>query len=144
MTDRYPIALPGGGAGGDIPDSPEDIGAAPAVHTHDEGDVDGLTAALAGKADSGHDHDGDYAAAGHTHSAAQVTGLAAVATSGAYSDLSGTPAIPDSPDDIGAAAASHTHTAAQVSGLAISDISGLQSALEALDQRLTALETEES
>lgn len=41
-----------------------------------------------------HNHDGVYAPASHTHSAAQVTGLAAVATSGAYSDLSGTPSIP--------------------------------------------------
>src|SRR5690606_7609760 len=41
-----------------------------------------------------HDHDEDYAAAGHTHTAGEVSGLAAVATSGAYSDLSGTPSIP--------------------------------------------------
>ncbi len=31
------------------------------------GDVEGLTAALAGKAAAGHDHDGVYAAAGHHH-----------------------------------------------------------------------------
>lgn len=51
----------------------------------------------------------------HTHTAAQVTGLATVATSGSYSDLSATPSIPSTPGDVGAAPASHTHTAAQVS-----------------------------
>ena len=106
MADRYPIANTGG-ASGPIPDSPDDIGAAPAEHTHEQGDVDGLAAALSGKADAGHDHDSDYAAAGHDHD-------------GDY------------------AVVGHTHS------LDISDIAGLQSALEALDQRLTALETEES
>jgi len=51
-----------------------------------------------------------YPPSSHTHSASQVTGLAAVATSGDYTDLSGTPAIPSSPGDIGAAPASHSHS----------------------------------
>lgn len=38
-----------------------------------------------------------------------TSGLADVATSGSYADLSNKPTIPDSPDDIGAAATSHTH-----------------------------------
>lgn len=38
-----------------------------------------------------------------------TSGLADVATSGSYADLSNKPTIPDSPDDVGAAAASHTH-----------------------------------
>lgn len=38
----------------------------------------------------------------HTHPAAEVTGLATVATTGAYADLTGKPTIPDSPDDVGA------------------------------------------
>ena len=43
--------------------------------------------------------------ASHSHTAAQVTGLAKVATTGAYADLTNKPTIPDSPDDIGAAPA---------------------------------------
>ena len=38
-----------------------------------------------------------------TQAASTITGLATVATSGSYADLTGTPTIPDSPDDIGAA-----------------------------------------
>lgn len=49
--------------------------------------------------------------------------LSTVATSGAYTDLTGKPAIPDSPDDIGAAAATHSHTEAQVTGLT-TDLAG--------------------
>lgn len=37
-----------------------------------------------------------------TQAASTVTGLATVATTGAYADLTGQPVIPDSPDDIGA------------------------------------------
>lgn len=51
----------------------------------------------------------------HTHTAGEVTGLSAVATTGAYADLSGTPSIPSAPGDVGAAPASHTHTAADIS-----------------------------
>lgn len=46
------------------------------------------------------DHDGRYTPS---------TQLADVATSGAYTDLSGRPTIPTSPDDIGAADAAHSH-----------------------------------
>ncbi len=38
-----------------------------------------------------HDHDGTYTKPGHTHGTGDITGLSKVATSGAYSDLSGTP-----------------------------------------------------
>lgn len=54
--------------------------------------------------------------------AVQPGQLAAVATSGAYADLTGKPSIPDSPDDIGAAAAVHGH--------AIADVTGLQTVLD--------------
>jgi hypothetical protein len=37
---------------------------------------------------------GSYAASSHTHTASQVSGLATVATSGSYSDLSDKPTIP--------------------------------------------------
>lgn len=74
------------------------------------------------------------AASTHTHTASQVSGLADVATSGDYNDLSNKPTIPSlsgyatqtwvngqidaiTPASIGAAKASHTHTASQVSGL---------------------------
>lgn len=40
----------------------------------------------------------------HTHPASQVTGLAAVATSGSYSDLSNQPSIPENAADVGAIA----------------------------------------
>lgn len=74
------------------------------------------------------------AASTHTHIASQVSGLADVATSGDYNDLSNKPTIPSlsgyatqtwvnsqidaiTPASIGAAKASHTHTASQISGL---------------------------
>ena len=56
--------------------------------TQEIGTVSGLQAALDGKQASG-----SYAAASHTHTAGQVSGLATVATSGAYSDLSGKPTL---------------------------------------------------
>lgn len=67
----------------------------------------------------------------HNHSASDITsGLATVATTGAYSDLSGKPTIPDTHDDIGAAASSHTHTAAEItSGLATVATTGAYSDL---------------
>lgn len=85
------------------------------------------------------------AAASHTHPAAQVTGLAAIATSGSWADIVGGPTASIVPGydlaatasagtavnyaradhthklptaaQVGAAAATHTHTAAQVDGL---------------------------
>lgn len=50
-----------------------------------KGTSSGITAATAGT---------DFAAASHTHTAGNITGLATVATSGVYNDLSGKPAIP--------------------------------------------------
>lgn len=55
--------------------------------------------------------------------------VATVATSGAYSDLTGRPSIPSNPGDIGAAPANHTHTASDVSGLATVATSGSYSDL---------------
>lgn len=43
--------------------------------------------------------------------------LATVATTGVYTDLTGRPSIPDSPDDVGAAPVAHTHIAASVTDL---------------------------
>lgn len=68
----------------------------------------------------------------HTHTAGDVTGLAAVATSGSYDDLSDTPTIPSAPGDVGAAPASHTH--------AIEDVTGLQAVIDDLTTRIEALE----
>lgn len=45
------------------------------------------------------------AAASHTHTSGQVSGLATVATTGAYSDLSGRPSIPSTAAAVGAVAA---------------------------------------
>lgn len=45
-----------------------------------------------------------------TQDASTISGLAAVATSGAYSSLTGAPAIPDTADDVGAVPASKTVT----------------------------------
>ena len=89
MVQRYPIAS-GSGAAGDIPDSPDDIGAAPAEHDHAQVDVTGLAAALSGKSDASHTHanlatDSELttglagkANSTHTHVMADVTDLAAV------------------------------------------------------------------
>ncbi len=93
--------VPGGGGGGaGLSDAnPAALGATAAPgtgvlasrddHVHPRptpGDIGAATAAQGATADS----------------AVQPGGLAPVATSGAYADLSGRPAIPDSPDDIGA------------------------------------------
>jgi hypothetical protein len=59
-----------------------DIGAAATSHSHAIGDVTNLQTTLDGKA-----------ASSHTHSAAtDITGLATVATSGSYNDLTNKPA----------------------------------------------------
>lgn len=79
---------------------------------------------LAGKADTGHTHTladvTDYSPP-DLSGFATTASLADVATSGAYADLTGTPAIPDSPDDIGAAPATHEHTAADIDSSAALD-----------------------
>lgn len=61
-------------------------GKADTVHTHAISDVTNLQNQLDGKA-----------AVSHTHTAAQVSGLAEVATSGSYNDLSNKPSIPTVP-----------------------------------------------
>ena len=92
----------------------QEVGAAAAEHTHEQADIAGLSAALAGKIDveSGKGlSTNDYTTAekqklagiaenannyAHpaTHPASMITGLASVATSGDYADLSGKPTIP--------------------------------------------------
>ena len=110
-----------------------------------------VTTALAGKSDTG-----------HTHTASDVTGLATVATSGSYTDLSNKPTIPkvdatlsttstnaiqnkavktalDGKSDTG-----HTHTATEVSGLADVATSGSYSDLSdtpTIDTALSATST---
>jgi hypothetical protein len=61
----------------------------PTTHSHAVADVTGLQTALDAKQAAG-----SYAAASHTHTAGQVSGLATVATSGSYADLTNKPTIP--------------------------------------------------
>lgn len=87
-----------------IPDSADDVGA----------DAAGSAAAAQGYAVQRANHTGTQAIS--TVSGLQAaldakagsSGLATVATTGAYGDLSGKPTIPDSADDIGAAPATRT------------------------------------
>lgn len=72
--------------------------------------------------------------------------LAAVALSGAYSSLTGLPAIPDDPADIGAAALVHTHTVAQLTDFVESVdarieliVAAAPSALDTLNELAAAL-----
>lgn len=67
---------------------------APTGHVHSVGEVTGLQSALDGKQAAG-----SYAAASHTHTASSVSGLATVATSGSYSDLTNKPTIPAATTD---------------------------------------------
>ena len=96
----------------------QEVGAAAAEHTHEQGDVAGLSAALAGKvnAESGKGlSTNDYTTtekqklAGiaegannyvhpSTHPASMITGLATVATSGSYNDLTDKPNIAEEID----------------------------------------------
>lgn len=78
--------------------------------------TDYATAAQGATADSAV-QPADLATVATTGAYTDLTGrpsLAAVATTGAYADLSGQPSIPDSPDDIGAAAAAHQHPASDI------------------------------
>lgn len=59
----------------------------PTAHTHPIGDVTGLQTVLDGKQAAG-----SYAPSTHTHTAASL-GLATVATTGAYADLTGRPTL---------------------------------------------------
>jgi hypothetical protein len=61
----------------------------PLAHQQAISTVTGLQTALDGKQAAG-----SYSAAVHTHTASDVSGLAAVATSGSYGDLSNKPTIP--------------------------------------------------
>ena len=79
---------------------PGDLGTAAAADTSDF-DAAGSAAAAQAYALQRANHTG-------TQAASTITGLAAVATSGAYADLSGKPTIPDSADDIGAVPTSRT------------------------------------
>ena len=92
----------------------QEVGAAAAEHTHEQADITGLSAALAGKVDAESGKGlstNDYTtaekqklagiAAGannyvhpSTHPASMITDLATVATSGSYNDLADKPTIP--------------------------------------------------
>ena len=108
---------------------------APSAHTHAQADVEGLSAALAGKSDTG-----------HGHAVADVSGLQAALDSKsdtghghAIADVSGLQAALD-----GKAPTSHAHAISQVTGLQsaldgksdtghgheVADVSGLQAALD--------------
>ena len=110
-----------------------------------------VTTALAGKSDTG-----------HTHTASDVTGLATVATSGSYTDLSNKPTIPKVDPTLSATSTNaiqnkavktaldgksdtgHTHTATEVSGLADVATSGSYSDLSdtpTIDTALSATST---
>ena len=88
-----------------------DVGAAASSHgTHVEYSttspvMDGVatvgTASTVARSDHVHPTDTSRAAASHTHAASDITsGLATVATSGSYNDLSNKPSIPDSTSDL--------------------------------------------
>lgn len=96
----------------------QEVGAAAAEHTHEQGDVAGLSAALAGKVDAESGKGlstNDYTTAEKqklagiaegannyvhpsTHPASMITGLATVATSGSYNDLTDKPNIAEAID----------------------------------------------
>ncbi len=96
----------------------QEVGAAAAEHTHEQADITGLSAALAGKVDAESGKGlstNDYTtaekqklagiAAGannyvhpSTHPASMITGLATVATSGSYNDLTDKPNIAEEID----------------------------------------------
>lgn len=82
---------------------------APTTHGHT--DYAPVSHEHSGYADSDHTHT-DYASSTHTHSADDVSGLADVATSGSYNDLTNKPTIPE--------AYSHpaSHPASMITGLA--------------------------
>lgn len=119
----------------------------PTAHTHAQSEITGLETALSGKASSSHTHTaastsvaGFMSAADKTklngisananaythpstHDASMITGLADVATSGSYNDLSNKPTIP--------AAYTHpsTHPASMITGLSDVATSGSYSDL---------------
>jgi hypothetical protein len=105
------------GAYGDLTGIPGTF--TPSTHSHAIADTTGLTAALAGKSDTGHSHaiadtTGLTAAlagksdTGHTHSYGSLTGLPTL-FSGAYGDLTGIPGT--------FAPSAHSHAIADTTGL---------------------------
>ena len=86
VSKRWALANLGGGSGGVT-----DHGALSGLGDDDHplyALADGSRGAFAA---AGHDHDDTYAPASHTHPATDITGLATVATTGSYADLSDTP-----------------------------------------------------
>ena len=98
--------------------TPGEVGAAAAEHTHEQADITGLSAALAGKVDAESGKGlstNDYTTSEKdklagiaegannyvhpsTHPASMITGLATVATSGSYNDLTDKPNIAEEID----------------------------------------------
>lgn len=93
-------------------------GKADTSHTHDQGDITGLTSALSGKADVSHTHAAGDIASGTLSVARGGTG-ASTLTSGSFLQGNGAGAVTTRTpgqvlSDIGAAAASHNHSAADI------------------------------
>lgn len=86
-------------------------GKANTVHTHAISDVTNLQDQLNGKA-----------AASHTHTAAQVSGLANVATSGSYNDLSNKPSIPTVPSGTSNAVADYNRNTGHNTATSLSNV----------------------
>jgi hypothetical protein len=101
----------------------------PTAHSHAVSDVAGLQTALDAKQASG-----SYAAASHTHTAGQVSGLATVATTGSYADLTSVPAS-FAPSAHNQAWSTITSTPTTLSGYGITDAVGSS------DSRLTDART---
>ena len=74
----------------------QEVGAAAAEHTHEQADITGLSAALAGKVDA--ESGANNYVHPSTHPASMITGLASVATSGSYNDLTDKPNIAEEID----------------------------------------------
>ena len=108
----------------------------PSSHSHNMGDITGLTGALSGKADVSHTHAASDIASGTLGVARGGTGASTFA-SGSFLQGNGTGAVTTRTpgqvlSDIGAAAASHSHP--------ISDVTNLQSALNAKQDSATAFD----
>ena len=120
------------GSYSDLSDTPTSM--TPKAHTHAQSDITGLSTALSGKSDTSHSHsnatttaagfmskddksklDGIATGANNythpsTHAASMITGLAEVATSGSYTDLT------DKPTSMTPTA--HSHAQSDITGLA--------------------------
>ena len=119
------------GSYNDLSDKPSSF--TPSSHTHAQSEITGLSTALSGKASSSHTHtsatttaagfmskddkaklDGISANANNyshpsSHPASMITGLASIATSGSYNDLSNKPST--------FTPSSHTHAQSEITGL---------------------------